>query len=290
MPVLSPTAQFGLNVFEGLRGYWNAERNDVFLFRVNDHLDRLFASCKLLGLAAPYEADEILAAIVAALRANAYRCDVAARVTIFVDGEGSWSQSDPVDMFVAPIAQARRDLSTKSAARACISTWERIDDRSLPPRVKAGANYINGRYAHLEAKAAGYDLPVLLDRRGKISEGAGACIMMVRDGVLVTPPTTSSLLESITRATLLDLAAEIGLSTQIREIDRTELYIADEVFLCGSAAELTPLGSVDRYQIGSGQIGAQTAKLLARYLEVASGSDPTRDAWCQPVWGATLPC
>jgi len=283
--VLSPTAQFGLNVFEGLRGYWNPDREDIFIFRMQDHLDRLAASCRLIGLASPYDVDQITAAVREVLRANDYREDVAVRATLFVDDEGSWSSSKPVGMFVAPIVKARRDIHDTSGVRACVSTWERIDDRSMPPRVKAGANYINGRYAHLEARAAGYDLPILLDRTGKVSEGAGSCLMMIRDGVLVTPPASASILESITRDTLLAIATDLDIPTEVRVIDRTELYLASEVFLCGSAAEITPLAAIDRYTVGSGQMGPVTLRLLQRYLDVVSGdTDTDHDAWRTPVW------
>ena len=173
VPVLSPTAQFGLNVFEGIRGYWSAAGGDLYLFRLAEHLERLMASCKLMGIDSPHSPEAITDAIRAVLRANAYRCDVAVRATLFVAGdEGSWSTSAPVGMFVAPIAKDRRPLEQVAGARACVSTWERIDDRSLPPRIKAGANYINGRYAHLEAQANGYDLsPCFWTRLGKVSEG-----------------------------------------------------------------------------------------------------------------------
>lgn len=281
VPVLSPTAQFGLNVFEGIRGYWSDATQDVFLFRLAEHLGRLDASCRLIGIENPHSQDAITDAIRDALKANDYKCDIAVRATLFVQGEGSWYSSDPVGMFVAPIAKARRDVSATHGLRACISTWERIDDRAMPPRIKAGANYINGRYAHLEAQANGYDLPILLDRAGKVSEGAGSCVMMVRDGVLVTPPGTSSILESITRDTLLELARDMDQPVEIRPIDRTELYIADELFLCGSAAEITPLTAIDRYFVGSGQVGQITRRLLKSYLDAASGGRPD---WLTPVW------
>jgi len=282
--VLSPTAQFGLNVFEGLRGYWNREHGELYLFRLTEHLERLAASCRLIGIECPYDSKTITGAINAVLRANEYRCDIAVRATVFVDGEGSWSSSEPVDMFIAPIAKNRRDPAVISAARACVSTWERIDDRSLPPRVKAGANYINGRYAHLEAIASGYDLPVMLDRHGKVSEGAGSCLMLVRNGVLITPPTTASILESITRDTLLILSKEASIQTEVRTIDRTELYLAEELFLCGSAAEITPLVSIDRYAVGNKVIGPITNELLKRYQAVTDGRDTSHHEWRTPVW------
>ena len=206
---LSPTAQFGLNVFEGLRGYWSKPDQELYIFRFDDHITRLFQSCKLIGIKCPYSKEDILRATREVLAANDFRADVAVRTTLFVDEEGSWNSSEPVDMFVAPIVKSRLDSSSLIGKKVSVSSWERIDDRSLPPRVKAGANYINGRYAFMEAKAAGYDLPILLDRDGKVSESAGSCIMMVRDGILATPRNTSSILESITKDTILQLAKEI---------------------------------------------------------------------------------
>lgn len=286
VPVLSPTAQFGLNVFEGIRGYWNTSTQELNLFRLADHLKRLFASCRLIGITSPYNAEDITSAIIDILQANDYREDTALRVTLFVYGEGSWSSSEPVNMFIAPIARPRRDLHQITCQRAMTSTWERIDDRAFPPRVKAGANYINGRYAHLEALAAGYDLPILLDRQGRLSEGAGSCVMLVRDGVLLTPPTTGSILESITRDTLLQLAQEKKIEAEVRPVDRTELYLADEIFLCGSAAELTPISSLDRYTIGRGKVGPITQCLLQEYLHIADGTNIARASWRFPVWEA----
>lgn len=281
--VLSPTAQFGLNVFEGLRGYSN-KSGQVHLFRLDDHLRRLMQSCRLIGIQCPYSLAQIKGAIHKIIHVNTLRNDLAVRITLFVDGLGSWSSTGPVDMFVAPILKPRNSVCDESGKSACTSTWRRIDDAVMPPRVKAGANYINGRYAHLEALANGADLPILLNAAGKVAEGAGACLMLVRDGILVTPSCSASILESITRDTLLILAAEAGLTTQVREIDRTELYLAEEVFLCGSAAELTPLTRIDRFVIGDGRPGPITRTLSERYLSCADGSDVDHPEWRTAVW------
>lgn len=283
VPVLSPTAQFGLNVFEGLRGYSN-ESGEVYLFRLEDHLHRLMQSCKLIGIASPYSLDQIKQAIIDIIRTNNMRGDLAVRVTIFVDGVGSWSSLGPVDMFVAPILKPRNTLTEGSGHFACSSTWRRIDDTVLPPCVKTGANYINGRYAHLEAQANGADLPILFNTLGKIAEGAGACLMMLRGGILITPPRTASILESITRDTLLTLAAEIDLTIQQREIDRTELYLAEELLLCGSSAELTPITRMDRFIIGDGSPGPITRILSSRYFGAADGTIADHHDWLTPVW------
>lgn len=282
--VLSPTAQFGLNVFEGIRCYWNEARQQLYAFRLQEHFARLGHSCKLIGIACPYSCEELERHLLETVRANGYRQDVAVRMTLFVDGEGSWSACEPVGMFIAPIGKARTDVATLKGMAACVSTWQRIGDNSLPPRIKAGANYINGRYAHLEARRSGYDLPLLLNAAGRVSEGAGSSLFLVRDGVLITPTLTSSVLESITRATLLQVAAETGLPAVEREVDRTELYLADEVFLCGSAVELAPIVSVDRIPVGSGKPGVRTVALLRRYHDLVSGEDASHPAWRTPVY------
>jgi branched-chain amino acid aminotransferase len=283
IPALSPTAQFGLNVFEGIRGY-SDDKGQVHLFRLDAHLLRLIQSCRLISIECPYTLDQIKQAIFEIIRVNNMHSDLALRVMLFVEGLGSWSSLAPGDMLVAPIFKKRLVLSDTTAATACTSTWRRIDDTVLPPRVKAGANYINGRYAHLEAQANGSDLPILLNTAGKVAEGAGACLMMVRDGVLVTPLRSAAILESITRNTLLTLGREIDLPTQEREIDRTELYIADEIFLCGSAAEVTPIVRIDRFIVGDGRPGRITRILSQRYFDCADGTTSAYEQWRTPVW------
>ncbi len=277
--VLSPMAQFGLNVFEGIRCYRNADEGKLYAFRLREHIDRLFESCRLLRLKPPFSALEIENAFNAVLVANDFSGDIAIRMTIFVDGQGTWNSSEPVSMFIAPMDKPRTELSNIPSYNACISSWQRISDNVLPPRAKVGANYINGRYAHLQAKSDGYDLPIFLGQDGKVAEGAGACLFMVRNNVLATPHTTSSVLESITRDTLIQLARAEGWEVVERSIDRTELYLADEVFLCGSAAEVSPIVSVDGYVLGNGRPGEKTRNLLQRYLAVASGIDARHPEW-----------
>lgn len=283
--VLSPTAQYGLNIFEGIRCYSSiADKGQLFAFRFSDHIKRLFSSCKLIGLAPPYNAHQIKDFLIETIRANRYHEDTAVRLTLFVEAEGSWSFEGPVTMFIAPQKTARRNPEALQGLRACVSSWERISDNCLPPRVKTGANYLNARYAHLEAKRHGYDLPLFLGRNGKMSEGGGACLFMLRNNVLTTPPLTSSVLESITRATVLQLATDLDIRVSERDIDRTELYLADEIFLCGSAAELSPITSLDGLPIGSAQPGEVTLSLLRRYLDVASNGVAAYSDWLLPIY------
>lgn len=284
--VLSPTAQFGANVFEGIRCYWNREEGQLYAFRLEEHYQRLKKSMKLFRMEDKYTDEELKNALLDVIRANDYREDIAVRQTVFIDGFGSWGSRGPVGMFVAPIPKGR--LSTeynKKGLHCCISSWERISDRNLSPRIKVGANYINSRMAQMEARENGYDSAILMNHLGKVAEGPGSCLFMVRGGVLITPPVTASILESITRDTVMVLAREaLGIPVVERDIDRTELYICDEAFLCGSAMEVTPVLSVDRYQIGNGDIGTVTKELHLMYLDAVQGKLNASKDWVTAIY------
>ncbi|WP_187775240.1 branched-chain-amino-acid transaminase [Oryzomicrobium terrae] len=280
---LSPAAQFGLSVFEGIRAYRSEKTGALNVFRLNEHLERLFDSCSLVGFCSPYNMSELESIIKMVVRANDYRSDIAIRVAVFVDGEGSWTSSEPINLFVAPIEKCRSDILQLKALKACVSSWVRIGDNSLPPRVKLGANYINSRYAYNQAKAFGCDLPIFLASDGKLSESTGACIFLIKDGRLITPLCTSSILNSITRETVIVLGGEMGLLVEERVVDRTELYLADEIFLCGTAAELTPVGQVDQFKIGDGSPGKITLALLKQYHAAVSGELEQHASWLTPI-------
>jgi branched-chain amino acid aminotransferase len=272
--VLSPMAQFGLNVFEGIRGYWNEKENILYIFKLEEHIDRLLESCKLVSITSPYTKEEIVSAIKKTIIANNFKnTDIALRVTIFGDGIGSWHSTENFDMFVAPIKKERTDINNLRGLKASISSWQRINDNVLPPRAKLGANYINGRYAYLQAKNDGYDVPLFLGSDGKITESSGACVFIVKNNKLITPDVTSSILESITRQFIIEYSKNLGYQVEERKIDRTEVYLADEVFLVGTAAEITPIISVDKFIIGNGKVGNITKKLLKDYLDIVSGKN-----------------
>ena len=282
--VLSPTAQFGLNVFEGIRGYWNDEENILYIFKLGEHIDRLLDSCKLVSISSPYSKEEIISAIKETIIANNFKnTDIALRVTIFGDGIGSWHSIENFNMFVAPIKRERTDILELKGKTACISSWQRINDNVLPPRAKLGANYINGRYAYLQAKKDGYDIPLFLGSDGKITESSGACVFIVKNNKLITPDITSSILESITRKFIIEYSKNLGYEVEERKIDRTELYLADEVFLVGTAAEITPIVSVDKFIVGNGEIGNITKRLLKDYLDIVSGKNKKYLHYLTPI-------
>lgn len=272
--VLSPTAQFGLNVFEGLRAYWNEEGQELFVVELDSHINRLFESAKIVGFKIPLSASEIKAAIFDTLEKNDVREDVYIRLTAFVDGDGetSWFHSSPVHMYVYLTARHRKVSEELTGASINVVSWERISARSMPPRCKLGANYINSRYGQLEANSKGYDLPVFLNAEGNVSESAGSCIFLVREERLVTPTTSCSILDSITRRLIIEIAREKAMEVDERIIQKPELFSADEVFLCGTTAELIPVTSVDGFCVGAGQVGPTTRRLFEAYIVLATNS------------------
>ena len=283
--VLAPTSQFGLNVFEGIPCYWNENEQQLYAFRLAEHYQRLVKSARLLQIDCPYSTDDLTNALIDVIKANEYTENLSVRQTLFVDGFGSWGSEGPVEMFVAPIPRGKTSAEyNKKGLHCCVTSWRRISDEMLSPRIKCGANYMNSRVGQREALRNGYDTCIFLNNLGKVSEGPGSCFFMVKDGELVTPALTDSVLESITRDTILNIAKHNGISVYERTIDRTELYTCDEAFLCGSAMEITPIFSIDRYEIGNGNIGPLTNKLHQCYLDVAQGRNDEFKKWLTPIY------
>lgn len=283
--VLSPTAQFGTNVFEGIRCYWNEERQQLFAFRLQDHYKRLKNSIKMFRMEDKYTIDELNQGLVDVIKANGYKEDIAVRQTVFIDGFGSWMSKGPISMFIAPIPKGRTLNPEKLGMKCCISSWERISDKNMSPKVKVGANYVNSRMAQMEALENGYDSAIFMNNQGKVSEGPGSCLFIVRDGVLITPPITASILESITRDTIIRITRDLlKIEVVERDIDRTELYICDEVFLCGSAIEVVPVLNVDGISVGEENVGALTQAIRNIYLSVVAGTTKGYEQWLTPIY------
>ncbi len=283
--VLAPTSQFGLNVFEGIPCYWNEDEKQLYAFRLDDHYNRLLKSARLLQLDCRFTKEEMRKALKDVVRANEYYENLSVRQTLFVDGFGSWGAEGPVEMFVAPIPKGGMSKEyNKKGLNCCVTSWRRIGETSFSPRIKCGANYINSRLGQREALRNGYDTCIFLNEFGKVAEGPGSCFFMVRDGKLVTPLLTDSVLESITRDTVFAIAKELDIEVIERSIDRTELYSCEEAFLCGSAMEVTPVISVDKYTVGSGEIGKCTNTIHKKYLEIVCGADRLHSHWVEPIY------
>ena len=263
-------------VFEGIRGYWNEEQQELYVFRLREHMERLIDSMRLVRLPLDYSADELIDASLALLRDNETREDTYIRPLAYSQNSSGKRLSDmsaELGMLINTNPMPSQ-LTSGDTIDVKVSSWTRISDTVMPPRIKNISNYRNGQLATMEAKADGYDNALLLSPQGKVSEAPGACVMMVRKGQLVTPPVTDGILESITRDAIMTMARDsLGATVVERSIDRTELYLADEVFLCGTAFEVTPVASVDRYQVGNGGIGELTGKLQRLYDDVLRGRE-----------------
>ncbi|MPN23060.1 Branched-chain-amino-acid aminotransferase [bioreactor metagenome] len=204
---------------------------------------------------------------------------------MFADGFSSWQARENIKKFISPIPKAKTNPEyQKKGLNCCVSSWQRIHDNALPPRIKCGANYINSRLAQLEALDNGYDTVIFLNHHGNVAEGPGSCLFMVRDNTLITPLLTDSVLESITRDTVITLAKELGINVTERTVDRTELYLCDEAFLCGSAMEITPVVSVDHYTVGDGTEGTVTNILHRAYLQTVNGETQAHMDWLTEIY------
>ena len=285
---LSKVMKYATSVFDAWRGYWNPEKRELYVFRLREHLIRLLQSAKIYQIPCPYTVDEMVNQTVELIRANEYKEDIHCRVILFVNEiDGGTLSSLPVSTVLAAMPMPHFLKRGPEGVHACVSSWRRISDEDMPPRAKAAANYQNARLVDLEALNNGYDSAIILDRNGKVTEGPAYSMFIVRNGALITPPVTGSILESLTRDTFITLFSEISGGQQVvqREIDRTELYIADEAFFCGSSAEATPILSVDKRQVGDGKMGPITRTLRETYLDLVKGNSSSHLDWLLSIYG-----
>jgi branched-chain amino acid aminotransferase len=280
----SGAVKYGAGVFEGLRGYWNEEKQDLYVFRLPEHLERLRYGMRVMRLEPVYEPAFLEEALLAMIRANGLRETIHLRMIAFLDGDDELAATGPVGLVCGAVPRPRSKL-VEDGVHVAVSTFARLSDNAMPPRVKATGNYINNRAAELEARRNGYQGVLMLTDRGKVSEGSGACFFMVRHGALHTPDVSSDILESITRDTVITLAREAGLAVHERAIDRHEVYAADEAFWCGSGYEVQPILSLDRLALGSGAPGPVTRALQRAYFDVVEGRTAAHPGWRTPVWG-----
>lgn len=281
--LMSPAMRYGLNVFEGLRAYWNPDDQQLYIFRLADHMARFAQSMKLMRFAPDFGVDQVAAAIIELLRADGHRANCHIRATAYLDGLGEHHVPGPVSwgVFAGPRPRSR---NTETGVRVQVSSWRRMSDNALSPRVKCGANYANARLARFQARLDGYDDAVILNEQGKIAEGPGACLFIVRSQTLITPDVTSGILESVTRDTVLALARAAGVPVQERPVDRTELAAAHEAFFAGSAAEILPVTAVDGIELGSAMPGPLTRDLQSAYYAAVEGRAQLDKAWLTAVY------
>jgi branched-chain amino acid aminotransferase len=270
-------------VFEGIRGYSNDE--NLFIFKLREHMQRLIQSAEVYSINSRFTVSEICSSTVELLKKNNIRKSCYIRPLLFVGLHGidlNVTKNSPSHLAI--IAFPFNRYFPETGIKTCISSWRRINENSTPPMAKAGGNYMNSVLATQECKRNGYDESILLDHQGNVSEAPGENIFLVRGKMIYTPPLSDSVLEGITRDTAITLARNLGYGVKERSITRTELYIADELFVTGTAAEITPIISVDNHMVGSGQVGEITKKISDYYQKVVISQISEYREWLTPVW------
>jgi len=280
--ILTHALHYGTACFEGIRGNWNEEQKQLFLFRVKDHYERLLKSCRILKINLPYSVDELCKFTTDLVEKSGYREDVYIRPLAYKSSEVVGVRlHDLEDDFLIIVATLAAYLNADAGVRCCTSSWRRVDDTMIPARGKITGIYVNSALAKTEANERGFDEAILLNHDGHVSEGSGENIFFVLDSKLVTPPSSDNILLGVTRDTVIQLARnELGIETVEASVDRTELYIADEVFFTGTAAHISPVLEIDHRPVGNGKIGKVTKELQRLYFDVIKGKNPKYLHWC----------
>ncbi|HEX7976543.1 MAG TPA: branched-chain amino acid transaminase [Anaerolineales bacterium] len=289
--VLTHALNYGTAVFGGIRGYWNPDQEQLFLFRPQDHFRRFLNSARLMLMEFDQTADSLTQTTVDLLRLDGHHCDVYLRPLAFKSDEligvKLHGLHDELSIVALPFDHY---VSTETDAHVTFSSWRRVDDNAIPARGKISGAYANSAFIKSDAIQSGFDEALVLNQDGHVSEGSAMNIFMLRDGVLVTPPVTDNILEGITRRTVIELAhEELGLPVLERSIDRTEVYLCDEFLMTGTAAQVTAVTRVDHRPIGSGVMGPVTTQLRRLFDDVVRGRVPKYRQWNVPVYAPAGP-
>jgi branched-chain amino acid aminotransferase len=279
------TLHYGTGCFGGIRGYWNDAHGRLYAFRLVDHYTRLLNSAKLLLCNLDTSPEQLAEITVELLSREGWRQNCYVRPIVYKDDDvfRVWlhDSNDKIAIFSQAVGKY---LAADAGAKVCVSAWRRVDDTALPARGKINGAYVNSALVKSDAVLSGFDEAIVLNQDGHVSEGSAANFMMVRDGQLITPPVSSNLLEGITRRTIIQLARdELGLEVLERDIDRSELYIADEAFFCGTGVQVAAIGSIDHRQVGQGGTGPITQQLRDVYFRVVTGEMTKYMDWLTPV-------
>ncbi len=283
--IMTHALQYGTMVFGGIRGYYNNDKNNVILFRPKDHFKRLLNSAKIMQMKCKYSIEEMIEILKELVKRNQYKSNIYFRPFIYKSAlRLSPSLHDVEDSFSIYTLLLDDYLDTTRGLRVAVSTWRRIDDNIIPTRAKVSGGYANSALAKSEVIQNGFDEAIFLDQKGNVSEGSAENIFIVRDGVIYTPPNHSSILEGITRKSIIEIAKRENIPLEIREIARSELYIADEVFFTGTGAQVAWITEIDRRVIGNGTIGPITKFLKEKYQKIVYGEDKEYEDWLVYVY------
>ena len=284
--VLTHALNYGTGCFAGIRAYWNAEEQELFVFRLQDHFRRFVESARLLDMSLPYSVADLMQALLHLLRAELFREDCYARPLAFYADESIGVRLHNLTPEVSIVAMPYgRYVDNEEGVHATISSWRRVDDNMIPARGKITGSYVNSAFAKTDAQRAGFDEAIVLNQDGHVAEGSASNFFLIKNGAAITPPVTENVLEGITRRTVIELlAAELGLRVVERPIDRTEIPLADEAFFCGTGVQIAAVTRVDHRPIGTGRLGPAVAALRDVYFDVVRGRRPEYRSWCHPVY------
>ena len=283
VPVTSHAIHYGTSIFEGIRAYWNT--GNLFIFRLDDHIKRFRNSGKYYNISLRFSDKEIKKAIIDLCRKNKIKKSCYIRPFYFVGKYGiNLHVTKKAPTHVAIFSFPFGDLFNKNGITACISVWRKFSDESTPTQAKMGGNYLNSILATQDAKKRGYDEAILLDKNGYVSEAPGENIFVIKKNTLITPPLSSSALDGITRKSILKFSKDLNLKTKVKNISVKELKSADEVFLSGTAAEVTPVIKLEKMKIGTGKIGPVTQVVMEKYSDIVMNSNKMYSKWITPVY------
>ena len=280
--IMTHALHYGTGVFEGIRGNWNQEQGQINIFRLREHYERLLRGCRLLMLDIPYSADDLCKITVDLVERNGHQQDIYIRPLAYKSAElvANLKLQELASDFTLITVPFGNYLGSDTL-RCCTSSWRRVDDPMIPARLKICGIYVNSILAKTEATMAGFDEAIILNHDGHVCEGSGENLFMAVDGRLTTTSLEDNVLPGITRDTIIQLAqSELGLDVSERSIDRSELYLADEVCLTGTAAHLTPMVELDNRPIGDGKAGPIASKLQKMYFDIVVGRNPKYQHWC----------
>ncbi|MFI5273619.1 MAG: branched-chain amino acid transaminase [Ktedonobacterales bacterium] len=284
--LLTHALSYGTGCFEGIRGYWNRDAQETYLFRLREHFERMHKSAKILQMTIPHTVDELIEIAVELVRRNGLRENCYIKPLAYKSDEIIGVKLNGVTDHFYMIAVPMGDYVSTSGLRACVSSWRRVDDNMIPARGKITGAYVNSAFAKSEALQSGFDEAIMLTSEGHVSEGSAENIFLVINNELVTPPPSENILLGVTRDTVMQIARrELDRITRERVIDRTELYVADEIFLTGTGAQIAPVVEVDHRAIGSGKIGAIGGEIQRLYGTIVRGERTEYMDWCTPAFG-----
>jgi len=282
--VMTHAFMYGTATFEGIRGYWNADQGRLYGLRVREHVERIRQSCRILLMRDVPSVDELTRLIVETVRRNGFREDVYIRPSFYKSTAAIGVRLHDLDnqLYIVAVPFGNY-IDTQSGVRVMTSTWRRNADDALPARGKIVGGYVNMAFQKTEAELNGFDEAVVLTADGHVNEASAANIFVIRDGVALTPPVSDDLLEGVTRKALIEILGNEGIPVEVRSIDRSELYVADEVFMCGTGVQVSPVIEVDHRPVGSGEVGPIGRLVRDRYFDAVRGRLPEYAHWLTPI-------